>query len=114
MPKRELYRPAIKRGAALLDEKRPGWSALIHTRILDMDSLSDCVLGQVEGDYLTACQRLGLDDSLGSEDEDASWRYGFAVFSPDDETWRSLVERAKALTRAWKRYLHAREVQDGR
>ena len=39
------------RGAELLDKKRPCWTAEIDRKGLDMQSLCDCVLGQLYGSY---------------------------------------------------------------
>lgn len=41
----------VARGAALLDVIRPGWSARINDDELAMESCTDCILGQLFGDY---------------------------------------------------------------
>jgi hypothetical protein len=41
------YKTAVKRGAKLLDEKEPGWRALVDVDELDMSSACNCVVGQV-------------------------------------------------------------------
>lgn len=38
-------------GAALLDEKVPGWAERIYLDELEISSLDDCVLGQLFGEY---------------------------------------------------------------
>lgn len=42
----------VARGAVLLDEKRPGWEQKIRVNELNMGSFCDCVIGQIEGDFL--------------------------------------------------------------
>jgi len=84
------------RGAEFMDRVRPGWFNEIRLDDLEMLSLKDCILGQIYGSYSRGLLTVGL-NSL--------WmpvRYGFAlvlVFS-----WR--------LTRAWRREIEQRRVQD--
>lgn len=44
-------RERVARGAALLDEKRPGWAERIDLPTLSMASDCMCVLGQLEGSF---------------------------------------------------------------
>jgi hypothetical protein len=39
----------VAKGAALLDEKRPGWDAAIDLAVLDLESCRLCVIGQLFG-----------------------------------------------------------------
>ena len=39
----------VARGAALLDEKRPGWEAMIDLSSLDISDPYKCILGQSGG-----------------------------------------------------------------
>ena len=41
----------VTRGAALLDEKRPGWAAKIDTDRLQLHDCLNCTLGQLDGEY---------------------------------------------------------------
>lgn len=50
----------VKRGAALLDEKHPGWAEKIDKLLLDMNDCYDCVLGQLYGEYFDGREALGL------------------------------------------------------
>jgi hypothetical protein len=53
----------VKRGAAFLDEKRPGWEFEINTRRLDIASHCSCLLGQLYGSYVRgvkSCAPNGL------------------------------------------------------
>ena len=51
-------RERVQRGAALLDEKRPGWADKINIATLRMSSECACILGQLEGMFWSAAQRL--------------------------------------------------------
>lgn len=51
----------VTRGAALLDEQRPGWRGRVAPDWLDIRSGSACVLGQLFGDYVRGLERLGLE-----------------------------------------------------
>ena len=44
---KDLYRPHVERGAALLDERRPRWWERIDIGRLDIRSPENCILGQV-------------------------------------------------------------------
>jgi len=48
----------VAKGAALLDEKRPGWDAAIDLAALDLGSCHLCVVGQLFGPE----QEYGLDE----------------------------------------------------
>lgn len=47
-------------GAALLDEKVPGWRTKVDLDIFELRSTEDCILGQVFGDYGVGTRELGL------------------------------------------------------
>ncbi len=80
----------VRRGAALLDEKRPGWWRDIDLGRLDIDSCSTCILGQIGGGkygaYTSAMSELGLGDYEDVE-------YGFDGDYPGalTEAWRDLI-----------------------
>lgn len=85
----------VERGAALLDERLPGWAQEIYVENLDLSDSCDCVLGQLFGDYLKGVRVLGLADETWAEPA----RLGF--HRPDRRTqwetlsraWRSLIAR---------------------
>lgn len=63
------YDERVKRGAALLDEKRPGWADEIDLDLLNLRSCTTCVLGQVFLD--DAVDQLELDaETILDDDED--------------------------------------------
>lgn len=59
----------VSRGAALLDEKVPGWAHRINVDTLDVESGTDCIVAQLFGDYLNGINALGL--SFMSDDDAA-------------------------------------------
>lgn len=69
----------VQRGAALLDEKLPGWADQIDLDMLKMDDACHCVLGQIGGN------RYNLDR--------LSWETGI----PDDRVHYLHVVRALGI-----------------
>lgn len=53
-------RQRVHVGAALLDRKRPGWRELIAIDCLDLLDHSNCILGQLYGNYLHGLHELRL------------------------------------------------------
>lgn len=61
----------ISQGVELLDRVMPGWALSINTNSLEMSSCTDCVIGQLCGEYtieklcpnvpLTEREKLGFD-----------------------------------------------------
>lgn len=47
----EMYRPAVQKGVAWLDEKYPDWVTKIVGETLDLSSTDYCICGQMFGDY---------------------------------------------------------------
>lgn len=52
----------VQKGIALLDEKAPDWwvPGKVDLDALDMQYGDSCVLGQIYGDYLDGCLKLGI------------------------------------------------------
>src|SRR5258708_26132125 len=91
----------VARGAALLDEKTPGWDKGIYLCILDIDNCERCVLGQVyeaqDGNdygYSTGLKVLGV--GIGDPERD----YGF------DGDW----DERNDLTAAWRELIESRRA----
>lgn len=58
----EDARERVAKGAALLDQERPGWAKAIDVGRLNIEACSRCVLGQLFGHYesgVTAIPLLG-------------------------------------------------------
>lgn len=79
---------SVDNGAALLDERLPGWRRHIDPDTLRLEDGCNCILGQLFGDYGDAVDILAISDPR---------RYGFTQPNP-----RTTWER---LTDAWKKVL---------
>lgn len=82
----------VQRGAALLDEKLPGWRSKIDVDTLDIANPYNCIAGQLGGPYqdgYVTLRRLGL--TYWHEGKE----YGF----------EDRAENYSALTEAWKQEL---------
>jgi hypothetical protein len=97
----------VAKGAALLDEKVPGWDQRIDLEILAMRGTCECVLGQLfeptpEGadGYWVGLDRLAI-SRLGAAH---AAEYGFAC-----ET--SEIESYVALGAEWRRLIGARRTE---
>lgn len=101
MDLREVLRPRVERGAALLDSTEPYWWKRIEDE-LDMSSCRSCVLGQVFGRFFLGVDRC-VPAGSGQEAEDL-WAFGHGFdldpgtlrgcsAKPSRETpWRDLEE----------------------
>jgi hypothetical protein len=91
----------VARGAALLDEMKPGWDARVDLAELDLSSCRQCVVGQLFGEefgrwpYETGLRALGI--PFFGEDE-----YGFEKEATGEEY--------AALTAEWRRVVTARRL----
>jgi hypothetical protein len=110
----------VKRGAAFLDGRRPGWWRGIDLAALDIASRCGCVIGQVEGltkaadrglAYEAVSRRLGVGycDEIPMGFEAGAVREGFG-WSGRPEAVRSEYE---ALTAAWRDLIQGRRAQTG-
>lgn len=85
----------VKRGAGLLDERRPGWDREIDISELDIALGRSCILGQLYGQYGVGVHELKVTGAY----------YGFAA------TWdvdASKCITAFDLTAAWQEELASR------
>jgi hypothetical protein len=80
----------VRRGAALLDERLPGWRGRVSVSTLDLGNECKCVVGQVLGGYVEGTDLLGLETN-----RDAA-RYGFTTAA------RQTFDQ---LTAAWRKVL---------
>jgi len=86
--------PRIERGAALLDELRPGWDKTIDVDRLDLGNCERCILGQLYGGYDQALQML--DGEVAKRPA----TFGFNTYGPErfwtlTERWRTYIERRR-------------------
>lgn len=93
----------VAKGAALLDEKIPGWPRMVEVAILDIDDPCKCVLGQVRraqigDDYYSA---YGAMVSALHLIEEEVYGFGFDAWNHDEipaltAAWRTLIEARRA------------------
>jgi hypothetical protein len=94
----------VERGAALLDERRPGWLDLIDLDRLDLTSGCDCVAGQAgggePGGYTETLAILGL--SAGDDEIEHGFDAEADVDLPVGEFSAAISREYAALTEAWR------------
>ena len=54
----DLIQVAVERGATILDQHVPRWADLIDLETLNMPSCSNCILGQLYGDFDSGATKL--------------------------------------------------------
>jgi hypothetical protein len=90
----------VERGAALLDERRPGWWDEVDVGRLSIRDCDLCVLAQLWGWYLD-----GRDELFGGVDQEDDYynarRHGFddAPFKALTDLWRAAIEHRRAADR---------------
>ncbi len=90
----ETIEERVAKGAALLDEKRPGWAARINRDTLRISSRCGCILGQEFGSYDAG--EMGL--FAGTFESSAE--HGFVAWA-EDEADGDLDGEYGDLERAW-------------
>ena len=103
----EAARTRVQRGAAILDERDPGWHGRIQSNSLELADGQACVLGQLHGDY-----RLGLGRARVLDFSSAP----IASLSPVDLGFQANANLGEAiealdyafLTRAWREAVRER------
>mgnify|MGYP001564744249 FL=1 len=92
----------VERGAEVLDRVYPGWWRKIDLDRLDMKDCSDCLLGQLYGDYRSGLVKIGLPERPIWE----SIEWGF------DADVITLVEdpNFSILRNAWVREISSRKA----
>lgn len=99
----------VERGAALLDEKQPGWWRLVDLNRLDISTGCDCVAGQVGGfpETMRNLDLLSLEaqvahgfeaDDDAEEDTPLAAVYSAAGrdYTALTEAWRDLILKRRA------------------
>ena len=87
-------RDRVANGAALLDKHNPDWYMAVSLQGLRMSSCSECVLGQLYGDY-----GRGLDKVLPHHTLETG-EFGF-MLTPEQFAKFSGEERSPAREAAW-------------
>jgi hypothetical protein len=98
----------VARGAALLDEKEPGWDKRIDLGKLMMWDGCRCILGQVYGSYARTCNELFLGnwDDAEAHGFNASDEDGYGKPVPEHEWHHALGE----LDTAWRELIKSRRA----
>ncbi len=78
---------AINKGVAILDSKRPEWLDEIDFTILDMDSTTTCILGQLYGSYSEGKAQLNMGFQSG---EPYGFAGGFGSMSALTSDWKKM------------------------
>lgn len=89
---RDTTADRVARGAALLDQYLPGWTSEINLNELRIESGSDCVLGQLYGDYGDGRDRVGIRSTAHSESLGFTGGYTGGDWYGLNEAWRELIE----------------------
>lgn len=88
-------------GAELLDQRKPGWAAMVNLDRLAMESCDDCILGQVYGHYFDG--RAELELSIGEP-------LGFSLRA---RQLRDHMSAYDALAALWRRQVRSRLAAAG-
>ena len=103
----------VAAGAALLDQRRPGWHQQVDLGRLDLEDWRTDVLGQLYGTFGVGVHKLtpGL-----SEAEVDAWTVAHGFDVDDTDLGLSAGPRAayQTLTDAWRDELGRRQGGDGR
>lgn len=99
----EQAREAVAKGAALLDERNPGWDAKIDLDGLYVGDSTECVLGQLYGRYLDGQTELGLSNSQGVS-------YGFDTWFRKEEHPDEQYDMGDLQT-AWEELINERRFK---
>lgn len=91
------YTTNAPKGAALLDERMPGWADRIDLATLGMASMGRCVLGQLYGGYATGIETLFPDHVLSISPDHPAHVYGFDLRDPSRAAWQALTDAWTAL-----------------
>lgn len=92
-----VLKARVGRGAALLDDKQPGWAPRIDVPTLDINDEYHCVLGQVykpglhQSGYAAGLNALNGTSVLNTQ------AHGFNIDNPGDDArllplWREAIE----------------------
>ena len=100
-------------GAALLDQRRPGWHLQVDRDRLDLEDWRADVLGQLYGSFGAGVHKLTGDRSEAEVD---AWTVAHGFDLDDTDLGLSTGPRAayQALTDAWRDELSRRQGGGGR
>ena len=90
----------VKKGASLLDAKKPKWYKKINVKKLNLSSLTNCVLGQLYGGYIFGLTKLKF-PFWGNKEK----KFGFVV--PGTKAHN---KKSKKLKASWKKQIRKRKA----
>lgn len=93
----DVWRGYIRAGMERLNKDCPQWREKISIEKLNMRNSSNCVLGQVYGDYSIGCNELNIQTSYSTRPAEI---LGFNAPEGDD-WWNDCV----TLTKLWQEML---------
>jgi hypothetical protein len=98
-------RDRVARGAALLDDQRPGWAGEIDLDWLSMESCTSCVIGQLYADYFIGGRILT--ENLPNTFFFSAAAHGFTLPEEDQNPpaiggHAEVMRRFAALADAWR------------
>lgn len=98
--KRTTIQKRAARGAAFMDQKRPGWHNEIELGLLDIECGACCILGQIYNDYGQGTGKIGI-----SYDQQRQYDLGLMA-TPINKT-----QKYRELTAAWKTEIRIRRTR---
>lgn len=99
--KQERLEQYVARGAAWLDENRPGWEFKIDLGELNLMLPDCCVLGQVDGNFWDSLRRQAEFNRDTPFFDETGWAASHGFFIRDGNETRRISEYNQ-LTDAWR------------
>ncbi|SMC95723.1 hypothetical protein [Lentzea albidocapillata] len=93
----------VARGAARLDCAQPGWAMRVDVTVLDLQSTTDDLLGQIFGSHYNGIDTLGLT-------REASQSHGFYAHCASVDHGCSCDAEYARLTAEWARVVTSRQA----
>lgn len=100
------YSINVARGVAVLDAVKPDWRESIDLETLSMETLDECILGQVFGGYTTGCERFGISCTQTDEYRWLQSNLGFDLPESVYYGETSVSSAFWALTNEWIKQIH--------
>ena len=85
---KETLSKKVVEGVKLLDENFPGWETYINLESLKLENTSQCILGQLYGDYSIGVSNLEVPMNIYYFGP----KYGFSPLLNRTEEWECLTD----------------------
>ncbi len=107
----DVVRERVARGAALLDEKSPGWWRTLVPESIDVRYGDRCVLGSLNPvlNYYSMLKQLEIEEESDDDGENAAAWYGFNVAGDAEDENESYAR----LTDTWRNLIAERQIEAG-